>query len=116
MEPDRVRVERHERLSVVCFPRGRVDGNTVRELFETAMALTASPPPRLVVDLTGVPLASSGLMGILVQIHKRYLQAGGRMVVAVSDERIRGAFEVANLHQLLGLYATMDDASQAVLA
>lgn len=112
----RLAIENQEGLAWARFPRCKADGIAVRELFESAMALTAQHHPRLLVDLTGLPMATSGLMGILVQLHKRFLQVGGRVAVAVPDARVRGAFEIANLHLLLNLHPTSDEASQALLA
>lgn len=102
-------------LATARFPRGKVDGIAVRELFEAAMTLTAQPHPRLVVDLGGVALATSGLMGILVQLHKRFVQSGGRLSIAVPDARVRAAFEVARLHQLLHLHADPGAAARDAL-
>ncbi len=112
----RVAFDRDPEVTCAHFPRGKVDGIAVRELFEAAMALTSQPRPRLVVDLTGVALATSGLMGILTQRHKRFVQNGGRVTVAVPDARVLGAFEVAKLHTILCLYPSVGLARTGALA
>lgn len=104
----RVTLEHRQDAAIARFPRGKVDGIAVRELFEAAMSLTDQSQPRLVVDLAGLDMATSGLMGILVQLHKRFTLAKGRLSVAVPDPRIRASFEIANLHLVLDLHEQAD--------
>ena len=95
----------------ITFVGGRFDGIAIRELFEAAMALPDHP--RLLVDCEGVEMISSGAMGMLVTIHKRFVSHGGQLHVAVPDRRVRHALEIANLHRLLRVF---DDSVGAAAA
>lgn len=110
----RLAVEQAEGVTVARFPLGRTDGIAVREFFEAAMLLSRSPRPRMLVDFTGVALVTSGMMGMLVQVHKRLMQAGGRLAVAIPDERARGAFEMARLDRLLTIEADVASARRSL--
>ncbi len=109
--PARLHVRTVSGIAWVRFPRAAADGIAVRELFETAMALTEKRNIRLLVDLAGVPMVSSGLMGILVTIQKKFLHVGGQLHIAVPDPQVMTQFEVMNLHRLLKLFAAVDDAT-----
>ena len=99
----RLRVAVDGAVTVVQFAGKHPDGNSVRELFELATSLTHRTGPRLLVDLTGLVLATSGLMGMLTTIHKRMLAAGGALAVAIPDPRLLEAFQVTRLDLLLKL-------------
>ncbi|MEO1236062.1 MAG: STAS domain-containing protein [Planctomycetota bacterium] len=101
------------------FPLGRFDGVAVRELFELSNRL---PPargdgggdgPRLLIDTTGVAFVPSGGMGMLLTIRKRFLAGGGQLHVALPDPGLMRSFRVANLHRLLDLFETVEQARDA---
>ena len=84
-EPPRLDLCHTGGVSQVRFPRGRVDGVAVRELFEAAMALTDTPSPKLLIDLTGVSMLPSGAVGIVITIRKKFLQYGGQVHLAGAE-------------------------------
>ncbi len=105
----RVTIESAEGFVHVRFPGGQLDGVAVRELFEAAMQIDQKPP-HLLVDLTDVTFVSSGGLGMLVTIRKRLASRGGRLFVAVPDDVVRRAFEVAGLPRVLSLFEDVDTA------
>jgi anti-anti-sigma factor len=109
----RLGLERHGNLLHVRFPRGRADGIAVREIYETAAQMVDQPHAKMLVDLEGLEMASSGLMGILVQVKKKFLNHGGQLHVAVPDPMIRQSFHVMNLHLVLSLFTSAQEARAA---
>ena len=104
--------ERADGIVHVRFP-GKVDGNGVRELFELSAEIMDSDDPLLLVDFTGVPLVTSGAMGILVQIKKRFLSVGGQLHIVLADEHNRQAFELMRLDIVLKLFDSIEQARAA---
>lgn len=100
-------------ITRVRFPQNRFDGIAVRELFELAMALTDAPRPKLLVDLTGLPMVPSGGVGILISIRKKFLQHGGQLHLASPDPLVTQSFEVMNVHRLLQIFPTPEQALAA---
>ena len=111
-ETPRLAVRSIEKITYIGFPRRKIDGITIRELFEAAMTLTQKHSPCLLIDLLGVPMVSSGAMGIFVEIQKKFRHVGGQLHLHVPDPMIRQQFQVMNLHVLLLLFDTLDEAQQ----
>lgn len=112
-EPARLLVHDEGRFTRVSFPRQKIDGVTVRELYELAIGLTDSPHPKLLIDLDGVPMVTSGAIGIFLAIRKKYLQYGGQVHLAIADPMVVQTLQVMNVHRILPIY---DDAAQAAAA
>ena len=99
--------EHHVHIS----PTGRkFDGIAVRELFETAMRLISKRDLRMLIDLTGVDLVTSGAMGMFVTIRKKFLSTGGQLHIAVPDPQVMEQFELLNLQRVLSLFHSVDEA------
>jgi anti-anti-sigma factor len=108
----RLMVHRERDVTRVSFPQAKVDGVAVRQLFELAAALLDHPPVRMLIDLSGVPMATSGALGIFVQIHKKMIGGNGQLHIAVPSPAVMQQFEVLRLHTMLSLFATADQARQ----
>jgi len=109
-EPPRLTIETVETLLHVRFPRRKIDGVAVRELYEAAAQVSHGRDPRMLVNLEGVSLVSSGVMGILVTIQKLFRHVGGQLHIVSSDPMVVQQFEVANLHLLLKVFSDLDSA------
>jgi len=109
---DHLHAQRDGEIVHVTFP-GHVDGNAVRELFERSSQVMDEDDPKLLIDFTGVPLITSGAMGILVQIKKRFLSVGGQLHVVVADENNRQSFKMMKLDIMLKLFESTDAARKA---
>lgn len=103
-EPSRLHIETGEKYLHVRFPRRKIDGVAVRELYEAAAEISHHRDPRMLVDFEGVVLVSSGVMGILVTIQKLFRHVGGQLHIASPDPMVVQQFEVANLHLLLKVF------------
>lgn len=96
----------------IRFPGGRADGNAVRELYEAVAGLLEHRDLKLLIDLTGVPLVTSGMMGMLITVKKKCMSVGGRLHIAVPDPMVYESFTVMNLHRVLNLFDTAETAMQ----
>jgi anti-anti-sigma factor len=109
-QPSRLLLSSENDVTAIRFPRGLIDGVAVRELYETAAQLMGNRNLKLLIDLTGVPMVSSGVMGMLVTIRKKLLMVGGQLHIAVPDPHVLEEFHVMNLHLLLHLFADVTEA------
>ena len=103
-EPPRLEFATVGSASRVTFPRRKIDGIAVRILYEHAAGLSESRQPRLIVDLTGVPLVSSGVMGILVTINKLFRHVDGQLHIVCPDPLVVQQFDIMNLSLILKLF------------
>lgn len=79
---------------VVRVPEGTVDG--VVRLWEEA-----GRPNELVLDFTGVKWFDSGCLGMIVRLHQRMMQSGGRMRISNLSTELRKLFELTKLDDML---------------
>jgi anti-anti-sigma factor len=110
--PARTRVQVHESEHHVTltFAQNRIDGTGVREMYETTAELSQRRNLRLLVDLTEVPMVSSGALGILVAMKKLLLHTGGQLHIVVPDARVMEQFTISKLHLVLSLFPSVDEA------
>ena len=94
-------IEQTAGITHVRLPPKQVDNQSIRELYELTAALSDERNVKLLVDLTGIPSASSGLMGMLVTMKKKCLSFGGQLIVAAIDPMILEQFQIMNLHLIL---------------
>lgn len=108
--PPRLHVDRSEGFADVTFPRHLSDGTCVRELYEFAAEFSDQENANLHVDLTGLSMATSGLVGILVQIQKMFRHSGAQLAITVPDELMLMQFKAMRMDQLLQLFFKREDA------
>lgn len=112
----RLRIEaigKASRAVLVSFPRGKIDGVAVREIYELAAELTENRSPQMLIDLAGVVMVSSGVMGIFAATHKLFLHSGGQLHISVTDVQVEHQFELMNMHLMLKLFAGQQAAADA---
>ena len=107
----RLRLAREGDITRLTFPRNAVDGIAVREMYETVAELFEQPHLKLLIDFTGVPMLSSGAMGMLVTLRKKLLQSGGQLHILIPDANVRQTLQIMNLHLVLTIF---EDAGPAV--
>jgi anti-sigma B factor antagonist len=56
---------------------------------------------RLVLDLTGLMYMSSAGLGTLVSVHKKFADAGRRMILAGANQRVRKLLALTSLDRLI---------------
>jgi len=84
-----VRVEeRKSPEAVVALLSGEITSETAPSMHEKLLGLVV-PQGRLVVDMSGVTYVSSAGIRVLVLLHRRAAQAGGRVELTGLPEAIR---------------------------
>ncbi len=111
-EQPRITMEVVEGVTQVTFPRRKIDGIAVRELYEAAAEMSHTRDAKMLINLEGVVLVSSGVLGILVTIQKLFRHVGGQLHIVSPDAMVLQQFEVANLHLVLKLFNSCDGAKQ----
>jgi anti-sigma B factor antagonist len=112
-ENDRLEIRHDGDLVMIRFPRGRVDGSAVTELFEAASQVVAGRGAKLLVDLSGVNHVNSGGVGIMVTLQRRAMTQNVAFHLAIPSEKVRETFEVMHLHRVLSIFHTVDEALAA---
>ena len=88
---------------VTVFVRGEVDLTESGELRAVLADACAGPHPTVIVDLTEVGFMGSSGMGVLTQQSHDLEASGRRLQVTGCPARLRRAFEVTGLDQVLDL-------------
>ena len=99
-------------VSVVSVA-GTVDMLTAPQLEEAIGAAAKSSPPAVVVDLTAVEFLASAGMGVLVAAHEEFSPAV-RFVVVADGPATSRPLKLVGIADVVGLYATLDDALAAL--
>jgi anti-anti-sigma factor len=92
---------------------GSIDLLTVSQLTEAVDEAVAGGPDGLIIDLTYTDFLSSVGMAALVNAHDAMHPAGRFAVVAEGSSTAR-PIKLVGLDQTIGLYATIEDALQAL--
>jgi anti-anti-sigma factor len=88
-----------------------LDNETIQRLGDLLVSLVADEGRhRLVVNLAGIDRLDSLLLGKLVQLHKRALAAGGRVVLCDLSPRLYETFQILQLTNFLRIYGTEAEA------
>lgn len=59
----------------------------------------------MIIDLSGVRYMDSSGLSILVSLHKKARERGGRVVLVAPTEGVRALIELTGLNQLFEIYA-----------
>ena len=88
---------------VTVFVRGEIDLTESGELRAVLADACAGPHDRIVIDLSGVGFMGSSGMGVLAQQSHELDASGRHLQITGCPTRIRRAFEVTGLDQVLDL-------------
>ncbi|MBN1508967.1 MAG: STAS domain-containing protein [Sedimentisphaerales bacterium] len=78
-----------------------VDEQQIRKIEAELLAILADDgDKRLILDFQNVEFMSSAFLGLLVKVHKRVVEAGGRLQLYNLDPRIRKVFEITRLAKI----------------
>ena len=88
---------------VTVFVRGEVDLTESGELRAVLADACAGPHPTVIVDLTAVGFMGSSGMGVLARQSHELETAGRHLQLTGCPERLRRAFQVTGLDQVLDL-------------
>ncbi len=111
--PPRIQIDQSDGITEATFPRHHTDGVCVRELYEFAAELSEQTDAKLLVDMQGLPMVTSGMAGILVQIQKMFRHTGAQLAVVVADELMFMQFKAMHMNQLLQLFHSREEAVAA---
>ncbi len=84
--------------------------------FEFQDQLRADTSPCLILDMTDVGFVDSSGIGCLVNGYISHHMAGGRLVLAGVNKRIRETLEETRVQQFFSVYDTVEQAEREVAA
>jgi len=81
---------------------------------DAALKLVSGGRKYLVVDLSGVEYMDSTGLGTLVGLHKRLREAGGQVLIAGAQPRVRKIFDITGLTQVFRMHEDVSAALKEV--
>jgi len=100
----------YNRCSVVKMA-GRVDTYTAPKLQETLDGLIDDGRANLIFDMADVDFLSSKGLWVLTETQKKCKRKRGKLVLAHTNEKIRGSFDLVGM---AGFFDIFDDITEAV--
>lgn len=104
MEPERARIKVEYGIKttfVTLFDKRILDDRQIRRLQESLEpVIEKNDDGELVVNFANVGFMSSAVLGLLVRVHKRVSERGGRVRLANLDPSLRKIFEITRLTQI----------------
>lgn len=89
---------------------------TLSSCFDLQDRLRADTSSCLIVDMTDVPYVDSSGIGCLVNGYIAQHMAGGRMVLAGVNKRVRETLEETRVQQFFSIFPTVEEAEREVMA
>ncbi|NKQ54481.1 STAS domain-containing protein [Amycolatopsis sp. K13G38] len=105
--------ERPEPDALVVRAGGVIDIASARQLREgiaAAHEVSAHPPDRLVLDLTGVTFLDSAGLAVLVETASRCSQDGCRFALACTSRTVLSPLKMTGLDRVLTVVSSVEDA------
>jgi anti-anti-sigma factor len=102
-------------VTLIRFNQPRlIDEAQIKPIGDVLLALAESPHRRkIVVNLAGVELLSSAMVGKLIAMHKKIHAAGGRLALCAMIPALARVFEIGGLKRV---FTIADDQAAAILA
>lgn len=110
MAPE-ITITRVGTTTVTLTPHGDLDLVTAPDLRAAAHTAIDEGAEAMVLDLSDVDFLDSTALGVLVSVHRRL---GDRMLVAGAKPAARRIFEITRFTEVLGMYASVDEALVAL--
>ncbi len=90
---------------------GNIDLHNSPELRkEILRLLDGRKPPRLVLDLSGVPYMDSSAIAVLVELLKPIRKNGGKICLCGLQPRVKGLLDIVRLDSVFTIAATQAEA------
>jgi anti-sigma B factor antagonist len=104
-EPSRIKVEYGRDVTFVTFLDERlVDEEQIRELHESLEPVIEKNQDRkLILNFSNVNFMTSALLGLLVRIHKKVCELGGRLQLSNLDSNLYRIFEITKLTKVFDI-------------
>ena len=98
-EQSRIIVESGMDVTIVTFTEERiVDEEQIRELQESfGPIIEKNEEKELILNFVNVKFMTSALLGLLVRIHKKVCESGGRLRLSNLDPNLHKVFEITQL-------------------
>jgi anti-sigma B factor antagonist len=95
----RIKVEYGIDVTIVTFNDERiVDEEQIRELQESFKAvIEKNDGKKLILNFANVRFMTSAFLGLLVRVHKKLCEQGGRLRLSNLDSNLRKVFEITQL-------------------
>jgi len=95
----RIIVESGMDVTIVTFTEARiVDEEQIRELQESfGPIIEKNQDKELILNFVNVKFMTSALLGLLVRVHKKVCEQGGRLRLSNLDPNLRKVFEITQL-------------------
>lgn len=104
-KPSKIKVEYGIDVTLVTFTDERiVDEGQIRELQEAFRAvIEKNEDKKLVLNFANVTFMTSAVLGLLIRIHKKVCESGGRLQLSNLDPNIRKVFEITQLTKVFDI-------------
>jgi anti-sigma B factor antagonist len=93
---------------------GEIDRDSTEVIADAAEPVLLGDGQQLVIDLSGVTFCDSSGLNLMFQLHRRLVARGGALSVAGARGFVLRTLEVVNLHRLVAVHPTVDEAVRAV--
>jgi anti-sigma B factor antagonist len=104
-EPSKIKVEYGQNVTFVTFVDERiVDEEQIREIKESLEpVIEKNETGKLILNFSNVNFMTSALLGLLVRIHKRVCESGGRLQLSNLDPNLHRIFEITKLTKVFDI-------------
>lgn len=104
-EQAKIKVEYGIDVTLVTFTDERiVDEDQIRALQESFRAvIEKNDDKKLVLNFANVKFMTSAFLGLLIRIHKKVCESGGRLQLSNLDPSIRKVFEITQLTKVFDI-------------
>jgi anti-sigma B factor antagonist len=101
-KPPGIIVESGMDVTIVTFTEERiVDEEQVRRLRESfGQIVEKNQDKELILNFVNVKFMTSALLGLLVRVHKKVRELGGRLRLSNLDSNLRKVFEITQLTRI----------------
>jgi anti-sigma B factor antagonist len=98
-EQSRIIVESGIDVTIVTFTEERiVDEEQIRELQESfGSIIEKNQDKELILNFANVKFMTSALLGLLIRVHKKVCEMGGRLRLSNLNSNLRKVFEITQL-------------------
>ena len=94
----------------VVVPQGRIYFDTFEPLRDALLVLASRERPRIVLDLSQVPICDSSGLNLFAQAHRLASRHGGWLRLVAPQAGVRRVLDATNLTRLLRIYDTVEAA------
>lgn len=110
MNPTTTNAHPHCHAVTICN-RDLIEGYIIEQVFRSLDLAAIDSCNRLVINFTNVERCSSSVLGKLIGLRRRILNAGGRLTLCGCGEQMNEAMKITGLRRL---FDVVDDEEAAV--